>query len=42
VLLGHAPSEAVIVAPLADMLSKRLPGVEVVTFRGESPVLRNM
>lgn len=42
VLLGHAPSEAVIVAPLAGMLRKRLPDVEVVTFSGESPVLRNV
>lgn len=41
VLLGHAPSEAVVVPPLAGMLRRSLSGVEVVTFKGESPVLRN-
>lgn len=41
VLLGHAPSEAVIVKPLAAMLRKAVPGVTVLAFAGESPVLRN-
>lgn len=42
ILLGHAPSEAVVVKPLARMLRKALPEVEVLAFAGESPVLRNV
>jgi dinuclear metal center YbgI/SA1388 family protein len=42
ILLGHAPSEAVIVRPLARMLGKALPGITVLAFAGESPVLRNV
>jgi dinuclear metal center YbgI/SA1388 family protein len=42
VLLGHGPSEAVGVRPLARMLARRLPAVEVREFLAPAPDLANL
>jgi len=42
VLLGHGPSEAVVVRPLARWLTGRLPGVEMREFLAPAPELANL